>query len=316
MTVSPTPTPAGAPAPQVGLTEWFGQRRYPMPQVYRSLAELPATLAALIAQALPAGQEVQAVLCVPAEYRPRIMLGWEYVPERALVFLPAAALYVRAAGPKTPAETAFLAADRLLYVRSSLLLLYGLLELKADCGLPAGAVRLEYNTVIWQALRGPLGQFVAAASAPASRGANAEVRAANEVILRTLPYKFANGVRYYALEPGERLLAAVFQPGIWERRALLRVQVTPNTLLALTEDKVVCIEEQRATFWGRKPPSGEYGWIFTYIPRDRVVDMVMTPRERQMALQMDLQWGGATDRRTFLFEPAVAADWERAWRAA
>ena len=164
--------------------------------------------------------------------------------------------------------------------------------------------------------RGPLGRFVAAACLLPASTDEAAVTEANASILASLPYKFANGLRYYALEPGERLHTAVFQPAIWERRRMLPRQVTPNTLLAFTDGKLVVIEEKQSSGWRRQPSQGEYGWIFTYIPLDRVVDMVVTPRERWVELRLRLEWGAANDERAFLLEPAVAAQLEDAWQPA
>lgn len=316
MTASPLQTTATHRVRQIGLSEWLGMRRAPHPEFINSLDTLPDPLAALARAALLPGQRVTGALVLPPEYFTRKVLAWEYVPERALIFLDGAALYVRAEGPETAAQTFLLDSQSLLYVRSSLLLLYGLLEFKAGCGPQSVDVRLEYNTVIWRALRDPLGQFVNKTGLSHSSGGGPAVKAANEAMLATLPYKFANGVRYYSLEPGERLDAVVFQPAIWIERPLFPRQVTPNTLLALTDAKLVLIEESRSLPWRRKPSQGEYGWIFTFIPRDRVSGMVVAPRDGWAELRLSLEWGAARDVRTLLLEPKVAHGWEVAWLAA
>ena len=144
-----------------------------------------------------------------------------------------------------------------------------------------------------------------------------EVRDANEQLLRTLPFKFASGLRYYSLAPGERLLSTAFQPAIWRRGTLpIRRQVSPNMLLAKTDRKLILIEETRAQLWRRPAAQGEYGWIFTYIPVDRVVEMNVTPAEALSALHIKLQWGAAEDTRSIRLEPAVAAQWQEAWLSA
>jgi hypothetical protein len=285
------------------------------------LEKLPPSLLALVEQAIPDhGARIEGALLVPPEYYARKMLIWEFVPERALVFLDRGVLFASAEAPNAPAQAMMVDAQALLYLRSSLLLLYGLLEFRADCGGQAGDVRLEYNTVIWQALRGPLTNFVAAAGVyPSSDGPAhpaAEVQARNAPILDALPYKFANGLRYYALTPGERLQAAVFQAAIWEKRSFFPPQVTPNTLLAITDRKLVVIEEKRASIWHRQSAQGEYGWIFTYIPLDRVMDMVLRTVAGRTEIVVRLEWGAAREERSFVFEPAAAKQWERAWLAA
>ena len=316
MAASPVPAPAARAAPRVGLAEWFRLRRYPHPDFVDSLDKMPPSLSTIVEQALPAGRAIAGALLLPAEYYARKMIVWEYVPERALVFLDRGVVYATAEGPDAPSSVMTVDAQALLYVRSSLLLLYGLLEFKADCGGEAELLRLEYNTVIWQALRGPLTSFIAAASTyPSMQDPPdlAEVKAINAPMLDALPFKFANGLRYYALTPDERLRAAVFQTAIWEKRGILPRQVTPNTMFALTDRKLVIIEEKRASVWHRQSSQGEYGWIFTYIPLDRVVDIVVSSSAGRAELGLRLEWGGAKDERSFILAPAIAAEWDSAW---
>ena len=140
---------------------------------------------------------------------------------------------------------------------------------------------------------------------------------ANEELLRGLPFKFANGLRYYSLAPGERVVGAVFQPWLWQRRkTFVQTQVIPNTLLAVTDRKLVLIEEKRSHPW-RRPAKGqgEYGWIFTYIPLDRVVKMSAPASDGLRELTIGLEWGAASETRVFRLEPAVADQWLAAWRA-
>jgi hypothetical protein len=298
------------------VAEWFTLRRHPLPEYHETLDHLPPSLAALAQDALLPGEAVTGALLVPAEYLSRRMLVWEYVPERCLIFVDRGIVYLSADGPGVPAKVARLDAGALLSLRSSILLLYGLLEFKADCG-PASDLRLEYNTVVWHWLNGPLAAFVAAACpAPAHLLDPADARAANEPLLATLPFKFANGLRYYSLAPGERARAAVFQPAIWRKgRRLIRQQVTPNTLFALTDRKVTLIEEKRAQPWSRPPGAGqgEYGWIFTYIPVDRVIDISVEENDGLRDLTLRLAWGAASEARVIALEPPVADEWLQAW---
>ncbi len=312
MTTSPAPftSAAGQPLP---LSEWLALRRRRFPEFYDSFSSLPPGLISLVQPALPRGQVFQGALVLPGEYFARRLITWEYVPERALVFVDGGALYACGALGDAAPQVHVIDARALLYLRSSLLLLYGLLEFKADCDGPASDVRLEYNTVIWPSLARPLARFVASAGVRASTDREAEVPGANERVLATLPFKFANGLRYYALDPGEFLHAAVFQPAIWHG-AIIPRQVTPNTLFALTDRKVVFIEEKRASVWHPRSTQGDYGWIFTYIPRDRMIDMVMTPGDRWSELRMHVEWGSVSAERAFLLEPSVASRWSHAWQ--
>ncbi len=316
MTAVSVPNPSEREGQQIPLGEWLRLRRPPRPEFYDSAGSLPQSLYEAARPVLPPKQAVRGALLLPGEYYARKRVQWEWTPERALIFLDEGVVHVAGAAPGAPAHGALIDAGALLYLRSSLLLLYGLLEFRADCGGAGSQMRVEYNTVIWESLKGPLARFVAAAGPRPEPAAEAEINLHNAAIIKSLPFKFANGVRYYTLGPGERLHAAIFQPAIWERHGLVPRQVTPNTLLALTDRKLVLIEESRSSFWQRRRSDMEYGWIFTYIPSGRVVDMSVTTGVRWSELKMRLEWGAASDERAFLLEPAVAAGWRQAWQEA
>lgn len=317
MTVTSRSPATDQVAPPISLQEWLRLRRHPRPEFYSLLQEVPHHLLSAAQPWLPPDGVIQGALVLPGEYYARKKVHWEWVPERALIFLDGSALHVSSGTAGAAPEVMAIDARSLLYLRSSLLLLYGLLEFKADCGGQTGEVRLEYNTVIWELLRRPLARFVAAAGLQPQSVDDAELQGRNASLIKSLPYKFANGVRYYVLEPGERLEAATFQPAIWERRGLLPNQVTPNTLFALTDRKLVLIEENRSSFWQKRRSGTEYGWIFTYIPLERVVEIGAAAQGvRWTEFTIRLEWGGAQDERKLLLEPAIAARWEQAWLAA
>jgi hypothetical protein len=73
--------------------------------------------------------------------------------------------------------------------------------LKTARGGQADDVRLEYNSVVWETFRSSLARFVAAAG-PCGPAPGDAAQIANAEILKTLPYKFANGLQYNGLTPG------------------------------------------------------------------------------------------------------------------
>ena len=137
------------------------------------------------------------------------------------------------------------------------LLLYGRLEIGYAADGQAQQMVLEFNTAGWDLLQPALRELlrdVSVVCPPPPVEAQTPVISTEEI--ERLPLKFANGVKIYTLAPGERLLALAFQPGIWTRRLLiLRRQVTPPVVLALTDRHVSLIEEERALVC-RRPTAG------------------------------------------------------------
>jgi hypothetical protein len=311
MVASPSSAVPGQEPQQIDLAEWLRLRRPPPPDFLKALDRLPPSLLPLVERALPPGKPVRGALLLHAEFFARPKSGWEFVPERVLVFLDDTVILARAAALDKPAQVTVLDAADLLYARSSLVLLYGLLEFKTVSGAQPDEVRLEYNSVIWETFRSSLARFVTAAYSPRATAGDG-VRAANAEILKSVPYKFANGVQYNGLTPGERLLAAVFQPEIREGRWIRSRQLTPNTVFALTDQQVVIVEEVLSLAL-RAQPKGEHGWVFTYIPRNRVTNWSITPGARWAEATLRIEWAGATEERSFVLEPLHASQWQRAW---
>lgn len=304
------------------LSDWFSQRRPVSPSLVASIDDLPLTLLELVLGGLPSGVRPQSIVVAPADYYSRGLLGWSFLPERVLVFAAEGVLYAQAASPggrstdARPPVVRWICAADLLYVRSSLLLLYGALELVWSEAGAAERVLVEYNTSGWGFLKPGVLQLVDAAAReamPAAPRDPAEVgaaRAANDLHLKRLPFKFGNGLRYYVLQGGERLLAAVFQPALWTTtHRFFHRALAPNSLIAATNRTVVLIEEQRVVARNET----DYSWVFTYIPLPCIESITLEPRDECTCLLFGLRRGGATAERRFLMDREHAAEWQAHW---
>ena len=137
-----------------------------------------------------------------------------------------------------------------------------------------------------------------------STGAPTGIPAAQQA-LEELPLKFSNGLKLYGLLPGEELEALVFQPGTWRRRLLLfRRPVSANTLLALTSNYMVVVQEELEV---------AQGWILAYLPRNAIAAMQNQPRGLWNELSVQLKRGDqSADYRLLLKHEAVEA-WRDRW---
>ncbi|MBE7469151.1 MAG: hypothetical protein DPW09_16305 [Anaerolineae bacterium] len=291
-----------------------------LPQIPRGIAshpytvqnpeELPLSLQHSAEQALEPGESIQSIFVVPAQIFPHGWFGARYVPEQALLFTSQGIFHIQDADtPGQPASATYLRALDLLYTRLSLLLLYGQLELVGQARDILTHITVEFNTVGEHHLRPGLRHLVnlALSQTTALPASETEVETVWRELNR-LPMKFANGLRYHGLQPGERLLGFVFQPDIWTRRwRFLPHQVSANTLLALTDRQLIILEEEK------KGNQANYGWIFTFCPLAGVAAMDLKPAKTWPEVQIRLGRGGVTTDRRVTLEQEQARAWQALW---
>lgn len=289
------------------------RRTYPghmgRPRLVRDLAEISAELAAAAQAALSPADTVERIFYVPPQEFPS-WARYRYGPEHALIFTADRAIHVQGAAAGQPGQTRVIPAVAMHYLQVEQNLLYGRLEIGYAADGQAQQMVLEFNTVAWDMLQPGLAGLLLEANRACPPSVAADAPEIGMHMVERLPLKYANGLKFYILAPGERLLALAFQPAIWMRRLLiLRRQVTPAIVLALTDRHVSLIEEERAL--GRSP---SYGWIFTFIPRHGVTGMRAAPAPLGRLISIDMLVDGSKATREVEVTAQVAEAWAAQWR--
>jgi hypothetical protein len=226
-----------------------------------NFCELPSELQAPALAALTGCETIQDIILFP----PQIQRGWHYVPKQVLLFTATGVIHLLASiWPEQEPQVTCLDGCGLMYLKATLLLLYGYLEIVAQGQESPIRLGMEFNTVSWGAISVPLRRFL-------NRSRTAFHLPADQVAFSTnarqafeeLPFKFFNGVQLYGLLPGEELEELVFQEGTWRRWLyFFRRPITANTLLMLTTNYTVVIQEDLHV---------QQGWIVTYLPRNGIM---------------------------------------------
>jgi hypothetical protein len=268
--------------------------------VLKNVADLPVELQS---PALAMSSENLTILSFP----PQIQRGWQYIPKQALLFTPTEVTHLMASiWPEEEPQVTHLQGCNLMYVKATLILLYGLLEIVAQGDSSPARLGVEFNTVGWYRISPPLRHLMQATqtvhgfpeekitSSPAVRQA-----------LESLPIKFSNGAKIYGLLPGEVLETLVFQPGSSERWLLLfKRQITANTLLLLSSNYVVTIQEDLKIV---------HGWIITYLPRSVIAGIQNLPRGLWNELSFQLKRGDQSEDYKLLLTSEAADAWREQW---
>jgi hypothetical protein len=194
-------------------------------------------------------------------------------------------------------------------MRVTLLLLYGFLEIVAQGQDSPTRLGVEFNTVAWECLSRPLHRLLQMTTATAAGLTDPIAYSPTaQQALEKLPLKFSNGVKIHGLLPGEKLEHLVFQPGIWSTRKfwpfLFRRPITANTLLSITSNYMVAIQEELGV---------AQGWIVSYLPRNGIVGMQNQPRGPWNELTVQLRQGDQTAECKLSLGSEAIEDWRGRW---
>lgn len=271
----------------------------------RSIGELPSDLRSPSVAGLADRESIQTIVVFPAQ----VQRGWHYVPKQALLFTAAGVVHILASiWPGQEPQVTSLQGSGLMYLKATLLLLYGYLEIVAQGEDSPIRLGMEFNTVSWDAISAPLRQLLKAskttfklpedqvAYSPAARHA-----------FEKLPLKYFNGVQLYGLLPGEELEELVFQEATWKPWLyFFRRPVTPDTLLMLTTNYMVVIQEDLKV---------KVGWIVSYLPRNGI--FMINSQDDGMWTEFTVQLQGqdqVTSCKWLLAQKAVE-EWRSRWLA-
>lgn len=271
------------------------------PSKLKDLSELSLELRSPAVMSLAACEAIQTIIAFP----PQIQHGWDYVPRQALLFTPAGLIHILASiWPDQEPQVTYLKGGGLIYLKVTLLLLYGCLEIVAQGQSSPTRVRMEFNTVAWNYLSRPLRQLLESTEVRSGtpRDEN-DYSPAMQQALETLPLKFSNGVKIYGALPGEELQELVFQPGTWKRwLRFFRRPISPNTLLLLTSNYMVVIQDDLKV---------RQGWILTYIPRSSITGIQNCPLGLWNELSVQLKRGD----QLLDYKLALQSETVEAWRS-
>lgn len=275
------------------------------PTILEDVSALPVELQSPALDSFVEGEVIESIISFP----PQLHHGYHYVPKQALLFTLTDMLHLQASIlPAQEPQTTLLNGHELMYMRISLLLLYGLLEIVAEGQTSPTQLRVEFNTVAWHPISIPLQKLLRAVQAPPERsmGEYHFSEVAREAI-KCLPLKLVNGVKIYGLLPGEKLHDIVFQPGTWKRWLLLfQRPVTPDILLLLCSNFVVVITEELGL---------KYGWVISYIPRESISSMTSQPLGLWKELTIHLKRKDQTASYKLLLKDQAIKDWKALWIA-
>lgn len=276
-------------------------RENQFPYAVNTLTDLPEEFQQAVQSSLPMEESIHSILMLPPQ--PYMKRGG--VPRQILVSTTHGIFHVRDGNPLT---TSFLPAESLLYFHHEIILLYGCLELAGEVRGELVRIVAEYNTVGQYLLDNALRRFIQKSYGAADLNIN--MLEQNNTILNGLgkdSFKFMNGLRLYALQPGERLLGYAFQPRIKEPVLhFFNRPIAPNSLFALTDRAVVLIEEDKAR-------GASYGWIITLCPRNVVLTVESKPMKKWQELSVRLLKNNVNTERNLILEQETALACKALW---
>ena len=273
------------------------------PSLLHNVSELPAELQSPAVTNLVKAKALETIMAFPAQ----IQHGWKYVPKQALLFTSTEVIHLMASiWPDQEPQITSVNGRDLMYMRVSLLLLYGSLEIIAHGSDTLDQISMEFNTVAWYRMSEQLDKVLQASKAtPCKQFENIIISANIRQDIKKLPFKFSNSVYMFGQLPGEELEELVFQPAINKRWLILgRRPLISNTVLLLTTNFMMVIQED---------PSVKLGWIITYIPRSNITRIQNQPGSLWNELTIQLDREKQTKEYKLALKDEVTQAWGEKW---
>jgi hypothetical protein len=295
---------------------------------YHDIHALPPELSSAKLNELVRNHEIKGIIYFP----PQIHRGWHYVPKQALIFAKDRVVHILASiWPEAEPQITSIDNGDLLFVEITLILLYGLLKIEAINQEKISIIEMEFNTINWHQLSGPLyamlhskyidnksmqkqehqGNIMLAQKELPIEGINFEAsplpffppRAAGYRIEKRI--KFTNGIRIYGLLPNETLMGVIFQPECWEPRfVLFRKRLIANTMILRTTDYLIIMKEELNV--------GQ-GWIIAYIPWINIRCINQRLKGIWQEIEIVAERNEQSDGYKLLISNQVAEEWRSDW---
>jgi len=286
-------------------------RRAEYPYQVKSLANLPDGLRQLAEQAIPAAEPTNTIFVIPEQMMPKKLGGlggMHRVPEQALLFTPHGVIHVQAGeSADEMGQAKYLPGNSLLYVRVSLVLLYGQMELFVAVNDSLTRIVVQYNSVSHELMLPALKNFLRLAW---DQTRDQESNGYQNLLLGKLEeqsYKFRSGLTNHCLQPDESLLGFVFQPRILKRYLhMFNRLIEPASLLALTDKQLITIEEGSTS-------ATSYGYFFTFCPKANVVNIETKTNARLQDVYIHLRKDNVTADHQLTLENANALASQALW---
>jgi hypothetical protein len=133
------------------------------PFIIKKIEELPEPLLRLAHNYSHLFDSIDFMLVIPNQSFLKGLFGRRFAPQQALLFNPDGILHLQdAPAPDLPGQAVLIEAKNLRCLVSSLLLLYGKLEIFAEQGGLSQKIEVEYNTVAHDLMKPYLQRFLRA----------------------------------------------------------------------------------------------------------------------------------------------------------
>jgi hypothetical protein len=273
------------------------------PYIIKDMDELPIPLMQLAYNHMHLFDSFDFMIVIPDQTFLKGLFGRRFVPQQALLFYPEGILHLQDTKPQEKAgKVTWIEAEHLRWLCSSLLLLYGKLEITAEKGQEVQKIEVEYNTVAHDLMKPYIQRFLKCSWSSDLERLNDQLRF-DQASISHLPYKFQSGLRIYAVQPQEEICGLVFQPEILQPRlGFFRRKITPNTLIALTDRQIVLIQEEIAS-------TSNYGWVITHWPRQHIKDIHTEPLNEWQILQIQAGLSAEVEAKNITLAPDISKNW-------
>lgn len=288
-------------------------RRSKIPYTVSTPDELPEGLRELAHLSLDQGTKVDTIFVVPKQQLASsfgVGRRTNQVPEGALIFTDQGVLFVQNSPFEgQPNLMTFIKYEQFFYMRLTLILLYGRLDLWGiQDNLPI-KIEFIYNATGHELLQPVLHRLLHRSWTGQTESLQ-PIPPENDQVLAALfkqSLKFSNGLRNHGLQRNERLLGYAYQPRIIKRFLGLFPKISvPGCVAAFSDSGFILMHEGSTN-------ATSHGW-FIFICHNRLIsDIEITSDEKLSTVAITINSSATTEMLTLEWEHQHAKELKSLW---
>lgn len=249
----------------------------------KNVDDLPAPVRTAL-QAYPVTGDSTIIVIPPQEYGV-LRMNWLRIlpfarrttPQRTLVINDEQIIIVEMTDAGL--NTIVIPVQDIIYIGMGIILLYAYLELVWMGNNQTHEIKIEFNSVGESVIRDQISRIRTILARQQDAAITDGSTAPNT---KSFPFKFQSYLRLSLLR-NEMLLGAVYQPALRDSRGWRRIFLSPNRLVAVTDQSVIILED------AENSPASKYGVVTRFVPVLHIREIVF---KRDLSLsRMDVLLG-------------------------
>jgi hypothetical protein len=283
--------------------------RYSFPYSVSKLTDLPDTLLNVARTTFNEDQVCDGIFVVPVQSFQRGPKSLTKTQQAILFIGDDIYQFIEPSKKEAAGQTNHISTKEIVFIKLSIYLLYGKLELIGIQNSISKKIIVEYNTVAHRLLTPHLDKFIQSIWKWNKNDQRNHKQDETFADFINISYNFYQGMMDEGLKIGEFITGYLYQKELFEPfLKIFRKKIFPMTLMSLTNHQLVFLQEDLEY-------RVHHEWIFTYIPLHRILgmDAINDEKNGNVRVIYQLDSGPINTNIELLLTGKNWDDWRNTW---